>query len=62
LSPFDRFNLLTSDDLGINSLDDIFDDDEFGIFDDDSGLFDFNPAQRPDEREKINISQREHYN
>ncbi len=46
----DRFNLLTNEVQSINSLDDIFEDDELGIFDDDSGLFNFNHVQRPDER------------
>jgi hypothetical protein len=50
LLPYDKFNLMNAKSQEINSLDDIFDDDEFGIFDDDAGLFDFTLVRRPDER------------
>lgn len=50
LLSYDKFNLLTAKIQEINSLDDIFDDDDLGIFDDDSGLFSFEHVRRPDER------------
>lgn len=50
LLPYDKFNLLTAKSQEINSLDDIFADDDLAVFDDDFGLFDFNLVRRPDER------------
>jgi len=50
LLPLDRFNLLSVKSSEINTLDDIFEDDEFSVFDDDEGLFDFALVRRPDER------------
>ena len=41
LLPYDKFNLLAIATSSISSLDDIFEDDDLGIFDDDSGLFSF---------------------
>lgn len=50
LLPYDKFNLLAIATSSISSLDDIFEDDDLGIFDDDSGLFSFEHVRRPDER------------
>ncbi len=50
LLPYDKLNLLTAKNQEINSLDDIFEDDVLGIFDDDLGLFDFTLVRRPDDR------------
>lgn len=55
LEPQDKYGLLKVEKKEIESIDDIFDDDSFGIFDDDAGLFDFKHTPKPDERAKADF-------
>ncbi|MDC1068445.1 GIY-YIG nuclease family protein [Candidatus Kapabacteria bacterium] len=51
LEPYDKFKLLDYQKKEINSIDDIFDDDSFGLLGDDSeGLFDFKHTPKEDTR------------
>jgi len=55
LEPQDKHGLLKVKKKEIDTIDDIFDDDSFGIFDDDAGLFDFKHTPKPDERAKADF-------
>ena len=50
LKDIDTNNLLDFEIKEINSIDDIFNDDAFDLFDDDTDLFDFKHTPKPDER------------
>jgi hypothetical protein len=50
LESVDKYNLLPTVTKEINSIDDIFGDDSLGIFDDDTGLFDFNHTPKEYDR------------
>lgn len=55
LEPQDKYGLLNVEKKEINSIDDIFEDDSMGIFDDDTGIFDFKHTPKPDERAKTDF-------
>lgn len=55
LEPQDKHNVLKVEKKEINSIDEIFEDDSFGIFGDDAGLFDFKHTPKPDEREQADF-------
>lgn len=55
LEPQDKYGLLNVEKKEIVSIDDIFDDDALGIFDDDAGLFEFKHTPKPDERAKADF-------
>ncbi len=55
LEPQDKYGLLNVEKKEINSIDDIFEDDSFGLFEDDAGLFDFKHTPKPDERAKADF-------
>ncbi len=51
LKPFDKFNLLKKKEIEYKTLDDILENDDLGLFDDDSeGLFDFKHVPRVEDR------------
>jgi len=61
LKKHDSFGLLDIEIKEIKSLDDIWEDDTFGLLNDDTGLFDFSLVQRPDERASADFVARRKY-
>jgi hypothetical protein len=56
LEPQDKYGLLNVEKKEINSIDDIFEDDMLGIFDDENAdLFEFKHTPKPDERAKADF-------